>query len=52
MNEKVQIYKACLVAKIYRQCYDIGYNETFSFVAMLKSIWIMLAIAAHIDYEI
>ena len=49
---KVETYKAHLVAKGYRQHYGIDYDEMFSFVAMLKSIRIMLAIAAHLDYEI
>ena len=51
-DEKVETYKVHLVAKGYRQYYGIDYNETFSFVAMLKSIWIILAIAAHLDYKI
>ena len=49
---KVETYKACLVAKGYRQRYGIDYDETFSPVAMLKSIQIMLAIVAYLDYEI
>ena len=51
-NEKVETYKVCLVAKGYRQCYDIDYDEIFFSVAMLKSIRIMLTIAVHLDYEI
>ena len=50
--EKVETYKARLVAMRYHQHYGIDYNETFSSVAMLKSIRIMLAIAVHLDYEI
>ena len=49
---KVETYKARLVAKGYRQQEGIDYDETFSPVAMLKSIWILLAIAAYYDYEI
>lgn len=30
----------------------IDYEESFSPVAMLKSIWILLAIVAHLNYEI
>ena len=45
-------YKARLVAKGYRQKQGVDYNETFNPVAMLKSIRILLAIAAHYDYEI
>ena len=37
-DEKVKTYKARLVAKGYRQRYGIDYDETFSLVAMLKSI--------------
>ena len=51
-NGKVETYKARLVAKGYHQHYGIDYDETFSPVAMLKSIRIMLAIVAHLDYEI
>ena len=43
---KVETYKARLVAKGYRQQEGIYYDETFSPMAMLKSIRILLAIAA------
>ena len=46
------IYKARLVAKGYRQVQGVDYGETFSPVAQLKSVRIMLAIAAFYDYEI
>ena len=49
---QIEIYKARLVAKGFRQKQGIDYDETFSPVAMLKSIRIMLAIAAYYDYEI
>ena len=52
MDGKVQTYKARLVAKGYTQTYGIDYEETFSPVAKIKSIRIMLAIAAFHDYEI
>ena len=48
----VTVYKARLVAKGFRQVKGIDYDETFSPVAMLKSVRIMLAIAAFYDYEI
>ena len=51
-NGNVTVYKARLVAKCFRQVQGIDYDETFSPVAMLKSVRIMLAIAAFYDYEI
>ena len=48
----VTVYKARLVAKGFRQVQGVDYNETFSPVAMLKSVRIMLAIAAFYHYEI
>ena len=45
-------FKARLVAKGFRQRPRVDYDETFSLVAMLKSIRILLAIVAYHDYEI
>ncbi|GAB2283344.1 hypothetical protein Dimus_039591 [Dionaea muscipula] len=52
MDGKVETYKARLVAKGFTQKEGIDYEETFSPVAMLKSIRILLSIVAHLDYEI
>jgi hypothetical protein len=51
-DRKVETFKARLVAQGYTQKEGIDYEETFSPVAMLKSIRILLSIAAHLDYEI
>jgi hypothetical protein len=48
----VHIYKARLVAKGFKQIHGINYDETFSPIVMLKSVWILLAIVAYFDYEI
>src|SRR3954466_10070986 len=47
----VSVYKARLVAKGFRQIQGVDYEETFSPIVMLKSIRILLAIAAYYDYE-
>ena len=52
MDEKVETFKARLVAKSYTQKEGVDYEETFSLVAMLKSIRILLSIVAYLDYEI
>ena len=48
----VTVYKARLVAKGFRQIQGVDYDKTFSPVEMLKSVWILLAIAAFFYYEI
>ena len=52
MEGNVITYKARLVAKGYHQKQGIDYDGTFSPMAMLKSIRILLAIVAYYDYEI
>jgi hypothetical protein len=52
MDGNVHIYKARLVVKGFRQVQEVDYDETFSPLGMLKSIQIILGIAAYFDYEI
>ena len=52
VDGKVETFKAQLVVKGYTQKEGFDYEETFSPVAMIKSIKILLSIAAHMDYEI
>ncbi|KAL0439746.1 UNVERIFIED_CONTAM: hypothetical protein Slati_2457600 [Sesamum latifolium] len=51
-DDKVTAFKARLVAKGYTQRPRVHFEETYSPVAMAKSIRILLAIAAWYDYEI
>ncbi|KAJ8478075.1 hypothetical protein OPV22_021802 [Ensete ventricosum] len=52
VDGNVETYKARLIAKGYRQRQRVDYDEIFSHIVMLKSIRIILTIAAHYDYEI
>src|SRR3954470_13559402 len=51
-DRNVSVYKARLVTKGVRQIQGGDYEETFSPVAMIKSIRMLVAIAAYHDYEI
>ncbi|GJT98686.1 retrotransposon protein, putative, ty1-copia subclass [Tanacetum coccineum] len=52
MDGAVHTYKARLVAKGFTQTYEVDYEETFSPVADIRAIRILIAIAAYYDYEI
>nr|GEW65287.1 hypothetical protein [Tanacetum cinerariifolium] len=52
MDGAVHTYKARLVAKGYTQTPMIDYEETFSPVADIRAIRILIAIPAHYDNEI
>ncbi|GJV14947.1 retrotransposon protein, putative, ty1-copia subclass [Tanacetum coccineum] len=52
MDRAVHTYKAHLVAKGFTQTYGVDYEETFSPVADIRAIRILIAIAAYYDYEI
>ena len=49
---QINTFKARLVTKGYNQRQRIDYDKTFSPVAMIKSIRILLGIAAYYDYQI
>ncbi|GJY02713.1 retrotransposon protein, putative, ty1-copia subclass [Tanacetum coccineum] len=52
MDGDVYTYKARLVAKGFTQTSWIDYEETFSPVADIRAIMILIAIAAYYDYKI
>ena len=52
IDKKLETFKSRLVAKGYTKKEGFDYEETISPVVMIKSIRILLSIAAHIDYEI
>nr|GEY14545.1 hypothetical protein [Tanacetum cinerariifolium] len=52
MDGAVYIFKARLVAKGVTQIYEVDYEETFSPVAEIRAIRILIAIVAYYDYEI
>ncbi|GJS93278.1 retrotransposon protein, putative, ty1-copia subclass [Tanacetum coccineum] len=52
MDGNVHTYKARLVAKGFTQTYGVDYEETFSPVADIRAIRILIAIATFYDYAI
>nr|GEY96788.1 retrotransposon protein, putative, Ty1-copia subclass [Tanacetum cinerariifolium] len=52
MDGAVYIFKARLIAKGFTQTYRVDYEETFSPVADIRAIRILIAIAVYYDYEI
>ncbi|GKE69190.1 retrotransposon protein, putative, ty1-copia subclass [Tanacetum coccineum] len=52
MDGNIHTYKARLVAKGFTQTYGVDYEETFSPVADIRAIRILIAITAFYDYEI
>ncbi|GJV47846.1 retrotransposon protein, putative, ty1-copia subclass [Tanacetum coccineum] len=52
MDGAVHTFKARLVANGFTQTYGVDYEETFSPIADIRAIRILIAIAAYYDYEI
>nr|GEU53642.1 putative retrotransposon Ty1-copia subclass protein [Tanacetum cinerariifolium] len=52
MDGKVHTYNARLVVKGFTQTYKVDYKETFSSIADIRAIRILIAITAFYDYEI
>ncbi|GKF38825.1 retrotransposon protein, putative, ty1-copia subclass, partial [Tanacetum coccineum] len=52
LGDLVHTFKARLVAKGFTQTYRVDYEESFSPVADIRAIRILIAIAVFYDYEI
>nr|GEY31136.1 putative retrotransposon Ty1-copia subclass protein [Tanacetum cinerariifolium] len=52
MDGIIHTYKAHLVANGYTQLYGVDYKETFTPVANIRAIMILISITAFYDYEI
>lgn len=52
MDYNIQMYKATLASKSYKQTQNVNFNETLSLIVMIKSIKILFTIVANHDYKI
>ena len=48
----IQRYKVRLVAKGYSQAYGLDYRETFSPVAKLNTVTVLLSLVANLDWPL
>jgi Reverse transcriptase (RNA-dependent DNA polymerase) len=49
---KIERYKVRLVAKGYTQIYEVNFQVTFSLVAKLNSVRVLLSLAANFDWSL
>lgn len=45
-------YKARLVAKGFTQIYNIDHQETFTLVAKMNTIWVLLSLANNLNWAL
>ena len=48
----IEHLKACLVAKGYTQTYSVDYVETFSPIAKISSVQILISLAANLSWSL
>ena len=49
LDGSIEHLKACLVAKRYTQTYDVDYAETFSHVAKISSVKVLISLIANLS---
>lgn len=52
VDRTVERYKVRLVAKEFTQTYGIDYMEMFAFVVKLNTVWVLLSLAANLDWRL
>lgn len=51
-NGSIERYKVRLIAKRFIETHRINYLKTFSHIAMLITIWILLSLAANLSWNL
>ena len=51
-DDSIERYKARLVAKRYTQTHGIDYTETFSLVAKINTIRVLLSLVVNLDWPL
>ena len=52
LDDSIDHLKPCLVAKRYTQAYGVNYVETFSPIAKISSVRILISLAANLAWPL